>query len=93
MTTRALAVVISLFPVLVSAEGIDDWCTVAEQVGEELPSPRCHTYLSLQAEVAGAAAPCWELISEDLPAEVWLSERDRCEATAHWQVCGRSRCY
>jgi hypothetical protein len=73
--------------------GIEDYCTAAEQVGEATPSEACSTYLSLVAEVAVAAAPCWEQIAQDLPADDWRAAREQCEAQAHLAVCGRVPCY
>jgi hypothetical protein len=75
------------------AAPIDDWCSAAEQTGELAPSPGCLEHVLLEVEVAGAAAPCWEQIPEDLPTDEWYAQRDACEAAAHLAVCGRARCY
>jgi hypothetical protein len=56
------------------------------------PGPACAEYLARVAEV-GAAAPCWEQISEELPVEQWLAARRWCEDQAQLAVCGSVPCY
>jgi hypothetical protein len=63
------------------------------RVGDVQPGAACAAYLARVAEVAGAAAPCWEQISEELPAEQWLAARRWCEDQAHLAVCARVPCY
>jgi hypothetical protein len=80
------------WPLAVSAE-LDDWCTAAEQLGEVQLSPACAWRVTLMVEVGTASLPCWERISEELPAEQWLAERAACEAQAQLAVCGHVPCY
>jgi hypothetical protein len=91
---RTLTVVIALvLPASVARSGIEEHCSAEEEVGEMLPSTACAAYLSIVGEVAAAAAPCWEQISEDLPFDEWSAAREQCEAQAHLAVCGHVPCY
>ncbi len=90
--TLRIAAVVALAPSSAFA-AIKDWCSPAEQVGDVLPGATCSSHLALMAEVASAAVPCWEQISEDLLADEWLAARAQCEAQAHFAVCGQAACF
>jgi hypothetical protein len=49
--------------------------------------------MSMVAEVAAAAAPCWEQIFPGIPLDEWTAAREECEVQAHLAICGHVPCY
>ena len=75
MRLRELPIVLalSLVPFAGSAD-IDEQCSGPEMLGEVELSAECYAYVVLVAEVLGAAGPCWDEISLDLPTDAWFPQ-------------------